>query len=270
MAAARGIVVLGGRCHEDRGAPPYWPWVQILRRFAKCQDDHALRAALGSGASDITEICPELRDRLPGLAAPQPLADAGQARFRLFDAVSEFWKRAAAVQPLLLIFEDLHWADVPSMRLFEFVAGENAGCRVLFIGTSWRVPEGIRAFIGARLNLLSSTAKRLLQHGAIIGTRFSFRLLRRLVEDLSEDQVVTALDEALANHIIEDLNELGCYQFAQVLTRDTLHQEMPSLEPARLHQGIGTALEDHQQQPRTSSVAVGASFQRRSAGRFGR
>jgi len=122
-AATLGVPALCGRCQEQPGAPAYWPWVQILRRFAERQDDHGLRTALGAGASLIAQIWPDLRDRLCGLPEPEPLADAGQARFRLFDAMSEFWKRVAADQPLLLIFEDLHWADAPSLRLLEFVAG---------------------------------------------------------------------------------------------------------------------------------------------------
>ena len=134
-AVERGAAVLWGRCHQEPGAPPYWPWLQILRRFAECLDDKELRAALGSGASYVAEIYPELRERLPGMTAPQGLTDPGQARFRLFDAIAEFWKRAAAAQPLVLIFEDLHWADVPSLRLLEFVAGEAMGSRMLFIGT---------------------------------------------------------------------------------------------------------------------------------------
>ena len=76
-AVERGAAVLWGRCHQEPGAPPYWPWLQILRRFAECLDDRELRAALGSGASCIAEIYPELRERLPGLATPHSLADAG-------------------------------------------------------------------------------------------------------------------------------------------------------------------------------------------------
>ena len=107
-AVERGAAVLWGRCHQEPGAPPYWPWLQILRRFTERLDDSELRAALGSGAGCVAEIYPELKDRLAGVAAPQKLADAGQARFRLSDALAEFWKRAAATQPLVLIFEDPH------------------------------------------------------------------------------------------------------------------------------------------------------------------
>jgi DNA-binding CsgD family transcriptional regulator len=338
-AAASGVAALWGRCHEPPGAPPYWPWLQILRGYAQGQDEQGLRAVLASGASDIAQIWPELRDRLPGLAAPSALADPAQARFRLFDSVSEFWRKATARQPLLLIFEDLHWADIPSLRLLEFVSCEAAGSRALLIGTfrdtdvpsghplaatlaevsrksavrrirvtglcieetgrlvhaatrskpsstttafvqdrtggnplfvaemarylaqeglladgsnlpfhaQCHIPEGIRAFIGIRLNRLSAATRRLLQEAAVIGQRFGIGVLRRVSEAASEEQVLAALDEALALRIVEERRDHGCYEFGHALIHGTLYQEIPTLERARLHQLVGAALErDHE------------------------
>jgi DNA-binding NarL/FixJ family response regulator len=134
-AEQRDVRVLWGRCYEEPGAPPYWPWVQVIRAFAETQDDERLRAILGPGASDLAEMVPELAQRLPDLPPALRSADATQARFRLFDAIAGFWKRAAADTAHLLILDNLHWADVPSLRLLEFLAPEVGGSGLLVLGT---------------------------------------------------------------------------------------------------------------------------------------
>ena len=67
IAEQRGARVLWGRCYEGEGAPPYWPWVQPIRSYVQASDPERLRAEMGSGATDIAEIVPEIRDLLPGL-----------------------------------------------------------------------------------------------------------------------------------------------------------------------------------------------------------
>jgi len=134
-AEQRDVRVLWGRCYEEPGAPPYWPWLQVIRAFAETQDDEHLRAILGPGASDLAEMVPELAQRLPDLPPAPRSADAPQARFRLFDAIAGFWKRAAADTAHLLILDNLHWADAPSLRLLEFLAPEVGGSRLLVLGT---------------------------------------------------------------------------------------------------------------------------------------
>ena len=134
-----------------------------------------------------------------------------------------------------------HLAQEGLLTTATLAVGRDAG------GASWRVPEGIRAFMATRMDRLSASTKRMLQSAAVIGTGFGFSLLRRLIEDLPEEQLLAALDEARAAHIIHDLHEPGRYEFDHVLTRDALYEEMPALERARLHQRIGAALEDEYQ-----------------------
>lgn len=67
-------------------------------------------------------------------AAERP-TDATQARFRLFDAIAGFWKRVAADSPHLLILDNLHWADAPTLRPLEFLAPAVGGARLLMLGT---------------------------------------------------------------------------------------------------------------------------------------
>ena len=58
-----------------------------------------------------------------------------QARFRLFDSITSFLKTASQKQPLVLVLDDLHWADQPSLLLLQFVSRELGGARLLLVGT---------------------------------------------------------------------------------------------------------------------------------------
>ena len=133
-AGLRHAQVLWGRCYEGEGAPPYWPWVQAIRSYVRDRDSEELRSEMGAGAADIAGIVSDVSEKLPGLAAP-PELEPEQARFRLFDSMTAFLKSASRRQPIVLVLDDLHWADHPSLLLLEFVARELAGSRLLVIGT---------------------------------------------------------------------------------------------------------------------------------------
>jgi predicted ATPase len=106
-AQGLGMQVWWGRCYEDAGAPPYWPWVQPLRFYIQQQDPDQLRSQMGPGAADIAEIIPEVRGKLLGLNTP-PNLEPEQARFRLFDSITAFLKNVSQAQPLVLVMDDLH------------------------------------------------------------------------------------------------------------------------------------------------------------------
>ena len=134
-AGLRGAQVLWGRCYEEQGVPPYWPWVQAIRSYVREREPEQLRSEMGSGAADIAEIVSDVRERLPDLEHPPRQESPEQARFRLFDSITTFLKSASGSRPLVLMLDDLHWADKPSLLLLEFVARELAGARLLLIGT---------------------------------------------------------------------------------------------------------------------------------------
>ena len=133
-ARVRGAQVLWGRCYEGEGAPAYWPWVQIIRSFVHDRDPQQLISTMGTGAADIAQVVSEVRERLPGLPVP-PALEPEQARFRLFDSITTFLRNASASQPLVLVLDDLHWADKPSLLLMQFLAREARDARVLVVGT---------------------------------------------------------------------------------------------------------------------------------------
>ena len=133
-ARQRHARVLWGRCYEGGGAPPYWPWVQAIRAHVGDGDTEQLRSELGAGGAEIAEVVPEIRERIGDLVRPPTVDDPRQARFRLFDSITGFLRRAARSQPLVVVLEDLHWADTDSLALLEFLARELAESRLLILG----------------------------------------------------------------------------------------------------------------------------------------
>lgn len=131
-ARDRQADVLVGRCWEAGGAPAYWPWVQSLRGYIRELDPAILRAELGAAAADIAPIVPELHAILPDL--PDQPADPESARFRLFDATTEFLRTASRRRPIVLFLDDLHAADASSLLLLQFLARELASSSILTVG----------------------------------------------------------------------------------------------------------------------------------------
>jgi hypothetical protein len=133
-AYAEGDVVLYGRADEE-SVSPYQPFVEALRHYAahrpRLADETRLPAA---AAEELASLVPELGPR----AAPSPVRAREQrerSRHELFDAVVRLLLHAAESQRLLLILEDLHWADVPTLLLLRQLLRRGAGSRLLVIAT---------------------------------------------------------------------------------------------------------------------------------------
>ncbi|HEY2637690.1 MAG TPA: AAA family ATPase, partial [Solirubrobacteraceae bacterium] len=133
-AAARGAAVLWGAAWDAGGAPAFWPWMQAIRELLVATDEDDLRSDLGPGAAYVAQIVGDVRERVPGLA-PAPALDSDAARFTAFDATATFLRAAAARRPLLVVLDDLHAADVPSVVLLGFLARGLHGARILLLGT---------------------------------------------------------------------------------------------------------------------------------------
>ena len=131
--------VLLGHCYEGEGAPPFWPWIQIIRTYIANWSPATLEAELGAAAADIAQFIPEVHQQLPDLPS-LPALTPEQARFRFFDGVTTFLKHAGCRRPLVLILDDLHWADSLSLLLLQFLAHALSRARLLVVGTYRDVP----------------------------------------------------------------------------------------------------------------------------------
>jgi DNA-binding winged helix-turn-helix (wHTH) protein len=128
---SRGGLALRGRALEEEGEPAFWVWAQMLRRLLR-EDAECLRVPGLSDSGELAALMPELGNAAQG--APSRLPPE-QRRFVFFDAVARALRGAARKRPLLLVFEDLHWADPASLRLLEHLAFELDGAQILLIAT---------------------------------------------------------------------------------------------------------------------------------------
>ena len=133
-ARHRGAYANIGHCYEMEGAPPYVPFIEMLERTSQTVPKAAWRAALGDSASEIARLMPELRRMYADIPPPIELPPEQQRRY-LFNAYREYIERAAGSTPIVLVLEDLHWADEPTLLLMRHVAQILSATPLLLIGT---------------------------------------------------------------------------------------------------------------------------------------
>jgi tetratricopeptide (TPR) repeat protein len=122
----RGFHVAWGRAWETAGAPPYWPWIECLGSIAE-RLGHAIELAPAVRAL----LSPDARSsRAEGLRA-----DPERERFELFEGVAAFLRAAAKAAPLLIVLDDLHAADLPSLDLLARIARGLRATRIVVLGT---------------------------------------------------------------------------------------------------------------------------------------
>ena len=141
-ADARGARVIWTR-GWGRAAPPYWPWVEVVRGLAQDLDGVTLRRELGPAADQLLRLAPELADRLPG---PRPHVveheDSDAARFALFDALVALLRVRSATSPVVILMDDLQAVDEGSLIALDFVSRMLRDAAVLLVVTMHeRVPH---------------------------------------------------------------------------------------------------------------------------------
>ncbi|MET8230266.1 AAA family ATPase [Micromonospora sp. NPDC005298] len=139
-ARQRGALVLGAACWDSDSAPGYWPWVQVLRGLRRSADDWpvarpdaepALAALLGE-----TDPGKQQADRLASWSGVDTGGDiSDKEAFALHDAVTAALVAVSQHRPVVVVLDDLHWADPASLRLLGFAAQHTWFERLLLIGT---------------------------------------------------------------------------------------------------------------------------------------
>jgi tetratricopeptide (TPR) repeat protein len=125
---------LVGHAYEMEGAPPYVPFIEMLEYSLRVVPGAAFRHALGDGAPEIAKLLPDLRRAFPDI--PQAIdVPPEQQRWRLFNAYRDFVVRSCAMSPIVVVLEDLHWADEPTLQLLLHIAPAIAQLPLLVLGT---------------------------------------------------------------------------------------------------------------------------------------
>jgi class 3 adenylate cyclase/tetratricopeptide (TPR) repeat protein len=132
-AHSQGATVLYGRCDEDLGVP-YQPWAQALRHFVAEAPQALLRAHAERFGGDLARLVPGLGVRLSELPAPRQ-SDPETERYLLYAAVAGLLEGAGEQEPVVLILDDLHWADGPTLSLLRHVVTAGSSMRMLIVGT---------------------------------------------------------------------------------------------------------------------------------------
>ena len=133
LARTEAALVLWGRCYEGEGGSPYGPFAEAIAEYGRGANPAPLRQDLGLRAAPIARLVPALRERLPDI--PEPVAlQPDEERFRLLDAVSQFLIALSARAPLVLVLDDLHWADKGTIGMLRHVVRFIPKHRILALG----------------------------------------------------------------------------------------------------------------------------------------
>jgi eukaryotic-like serine/threonine-protein kinase len=141
-AHQRGCVRLIGHCDELAGAPPFAAFIETMEGAVRI-GPQAVRTALGDVAPEIATIVPSLRRAFPDIA-PSPELPPDQQRRLVFSAYVDYVRRATQQTPVVVLFDDLHWADEPTLQLLGHLAPHVASMRLLVVGTYRDVELDVR------------------------------------------------------------------------------------------------------------------------------
>jgi DNA-binding SARP family transcriptional activator/predicted ATPase len=127
-ALSRECRVLVGRCHESDAILPFGPWVEACRAGAVSADEEILGALHPRRRAELTRLLPE--------AGATGLPPASESALPLFESVAALVEQAAVRRPLVLVLEDVHWADEMSLRLLAFVSRRLGAWPALLVATA--------------------------------------------------------------------------------------------------------------------------------------
>ena len=134
-ATSKGWLVLSGRCAEEGGAP-YAPFREILAAAVAGSTTRTLQEASKDNGPLISHLVPALRQKVRGMALPGEIR-ADKLREQLFHSIFDFLSDVRGSKPLLIVLDDLHWADDASVLLVRDLAERVGGSHMVVIGTYW-------------------------------------------------------------------------------------------------------------------------------------
>jgi tetratricopeptide (TPR) repeat protein len=198
-ARRRGVQVLVGHCYEGEAASPYSSFVEAIREHVSTRPDDVLKAEMGDGAGIVAKLVPEIRKRISDLT-PLPPADPTDERMRLFDSVVSWLTNASKANPIMLVLEDLHWADQASLQLLQHLARRFKGSRLVVVGTYRDVEVDRSHPLSAMLAELRR--ERLYERAFLRG--LSEPEVKELIEAISQQEVAAGPGEEFVRAIVRE------------------------------------------------------------------
>ena len=131
--AGEGTTVLYGDCDAVVGSA-YGPFAAALEHLVRHTEPEVLREHLGPGGAELTRLMPELVTRVGELPAPAA-TDPDAERQRLHTAVTDLLVGVSSEAPVLLVLEDVHWADASTLQLMRHLVRSGAAARMLLVAT---------------------------------------------------------------------------------------------------------------------------------------
>lgn len=191
-AEQRGALAVFGRCYESEGTVAYSPFVEMLEQALSVMPPDVVREDMSDDAPEIARMVPELRRRFPDIPDALEIPPEQQRRY-FFNAVAAFIARGAKRFPLLMVMDDIHWADESTLLLIEHIAQLVPGQRVLGIGTYRDVELEVSRPLAASL-------ERMVRAGVVDRiqlSRFGVSDVSAMIEALAGQTPPTAVVDAV-------------------------------------------------------------------------
>jgi tetratricopeptide (TPR) repeat protein len=187
QVTADGGTVVWGTCWEADQAPAWWPWTQVLR-------------ALFDRTHDLAAVArPELAVIVPEIAGgSSSLGSGAAARVQVFDAAAQLLRHASSSAPLVVVLDDLHWADRSSIDLLRFLAHRPDAGALMLVG-AYR-PDKLEAGIAATLTDLATSAELVPLRGLSAGEVAD--LVRAVIGAPVQDHAFQ--DHVVQDHVVQD------------------------------------------------------------------
>jgi tetratricopeptide (TPR) repeat protein len=130
---AEGATVLSGRCYEEN-VVPYQPFVEAIDQYLRHGDQEEVRGDLVRAGTILARVVPDIQLRFSD--PPEPVrAEPDSERYLMFEAVDALLAGIAKRAPLLLVLDDLHWADRPTLALLSHLARATHAAPLVMLGT---------------------------------------------------------------------------------------------------------------------------------------
>ena len=190
-AAAGGATVIYGAC-DPALSSPYQPFVEALEHVVNEVEPAVFEAAAGGRGGELRRLVPDLGGRVPGLREPVP-GDPDTERYRLHAAMADLLDGLGRRCGVMLVLDDLHWADASTLLLLRHLARTTADARVLVVAT-FRADGGDQ--LGDALAELRRRERVVRVHLHGLGTEAVAELLHKLAPGAAGDELAQALSSA--------------------------------------------------------------------------